>query len=276
MGVLWPGRALGKVRATSRLTAAACLGLWLTACAGGNTGWKPPPDAPKIGLKRGSAWSVVTVAPPHLVGPQINLKLHGGLLSGTISGGDAPGGAVHVKITGTGAEGFGPHGPININIHEERDRTVADGMWNGSRVHMAFSQGALRGTVASNSAFAAKTNAIELFGQEMFRRRYNPMADRIDPLPTNASCEYFLGERTSDGGLNGGSICGGMPQATRLEVPLVIQKWMTGAELVTVLVAVLSSPPVVNNDRYGPRFENNSTMYDTSTAAIDGYRGGSF
>ena len=33
------------------------------------------------------------------------------------------------------------------------------------------------------------------------------------------------------------------------------QAWMTRAELVTVLVAVLSSPPIVVAEDYGPKFE---------------------
>jgi hypothetical protein len=247
----------------------ACFGAFLVGCAGSDGAWRPPPDAPKIGLKRGSAWSLMTLAPPHLVGPQFNMTLERGVLSGTISGGDAPGGGVHVEIKGDNAEGFGPHGPINIQIREENERTIAEGMWNGARVHLAFSSNELRGTVASNSAFNAKTNAIELFGMETFRRRTNPMADQLDPLPQNVSCEYFLRDRSTDGALNGGSICGGMPQDTRLEVPLVAQKWFTQAELVTVLVAVLSSPPPVNSERWGPRIQDGSPMYDTSTAAID-------
>src|SRR5256885_1005547 len=78
-----------------------------------------------------------------------------------------------------------------------------------------------------------------------------------EPVPRNSSCEYFLTELASDGALIGGSICSGMPQPTRLEVPRVAQAWLTRPELVTVLVAVLSSPPVVVSEENGPRFDNN-------------------
>ena len=69
------------------------------------------------------------------------------------------------------------------------------------------------------------------------------------------SCEYYLDSVSTDGALNGGSICAGMPQQTRLEVPVAGQAWLTHAELVTVLVAVLSAPPVVVAEDYGPAFD---------------------
>jgi hypothetical protein len=40
------------------------------------------------------------------------------------------------------------------------------------------------------------------------------------------------------------SICAGMPQQTRLEVPAMATKLLSQPELVTVLAAVLSAPPV--------------------------------
>ncbi len=89
----------------------------------------------------------------------------------------------------------------------------------------------------------------------------------IEPLPSDVSCEYYLDSVTPDGALNGGSTCAGMPQQTRLEVPSVARAWMTHAELVTVLVAVLSSPPLVLAEDYGPRFEQPSTgSFPTSAA----------
>ena len=90
-------------------------------------------------------------------------------------------------------------------------------------------------------------------------RAFGRAADHIDPLPADVSCEYYLDQLSTDGALNGGSTCAGMPQQTRLEVPALAQAWMTHAELVTVLVAVLSSPPVVIAEDYGPRFEPPST-----------------
>ncbi len=51
-----------------------------------------------------------------------------------------------------------------------------------------------------------------------------------------------------------------MPQQTRLEVPAMARAWMTHSELVTVLVAVLSAPPVVQAEEYGPRFEPPATQ----------------
>ena len=57
------------------------------------------------------------------------------------------------------------------------------------------------------------------------------------------------------GALTGGSICSGMPQPTKLEVPRMAQAYLTRPELVTVLVAMLSAPPQSNAEEQGPKFD---------------------
>src|SRR3954451_3813757 len=84
------------------LVASGVLGL--TACAESGSSTRSGEDTPQIGLQRGSRWSVLTLKPPHLTGPQFNLVLKDGVLSGSISGGTAPGGNVHVSIAEDGAE----------------------------------------------------------------------------------------------------------------------------------------------------------------------------
>jgi hypothetical protein len=53
-----------------------------------------------------------------------------------------------------------------------------------------------------------------------------------------------LDERDRNGALLGTSICSGMPQRTRLEVPAAAAAFLTQPELVTILVAMLSAPPL--------------------------------
>jgi hypothetical protein len=217
-------------------------------------------DTPQIGLQRGGRWSVLTLKPPHLTGPHFNLLLKDGVLSGSISGGGAPGGNIHVSIAEDGAEGHGPLGPVSMEFITTEDSTTAEGMWNGHRVHLVFARDSVKGTVADNSDILTRGDPDATQGSPAWRsvRARNPSAaNMIDPLATNSSCEYFLTETTPEGALTGGSICSGMPQQTRLEVPHVAQSYLTRPELVTVLVAVLSSPPQVVSEETGPRFDTN-------------------
>jgi hypothetical protein len=232
------------------------------AAVGGGADESTSPELPKIGLQRGGHWSVLTIRPPHLNGQQFHLQLKNSVLTGAISGGDAPGGVLRVSIKEDGAEGFGPLGPVSLDFSSDEISTTAEGMWNGGRVHLVFSHDSLKGTVATNSFFSSKSNPADNNNREMRQMGAfgQKSADMMDPLPVDMSCEYFLDHVTSDGALNGGSTCSGMPQPTRLEVPKVAQAWLTRAELVTILVAVLSSPPVAVSEQYGPRIDPPSTQ----------------
>jgi hypothetical protein len=214
-------------------------------------------DTPQIGLQRGGHWSVLSIRPPHLTGPQFNLLLKDHVLSGSISGGTAPGGNIHVAIADDGADGHGPLGPVSMDFVTSEDSTVAEGMWNGHRVHIVFRRESVKGTIADNSDMNAKGDPDR---GRTFRTRGvagSSGANMLDPAARNSSCEYFLTEITSDGALSGGSICSGMPQPTRLEVPKMANTVLTRPELVTVLVAVLSAPPIVAAEELGPRFDGN-------------------
>ena len=203
---------------------------------------------------------MLTIRPPHLSGQQFHMMLKNSVLTGAVSGGAAPAGTLRVSIDKHGAQGFAPLGPVSLDYDVDEVSTKVEGTWNGGRVHLVFAKDSIKGTVASNSFFFSKSNAAGLSGNEAFRnpRLRGRAADMIDPLPRDVSCEYFLDSVTPDGALNGGSTCAGMPQQTRLEVPSVARAWMTHAELVTVLVAVLSSPPIVLAEDFGPRFETPS------------------
>jgi hypothetical protein len=246
-------------RSRPLLMAAALLAL---ACADrGGRGGPPVRDVPLIGLQRGGHWSVLTIRPPHLNGQQFHMVLKNSVLTGAVSGGAAPAGTLRVNIAKDGAQGFGPLGPVSLDYFVDEASTTVEGTWNGGRVHLVFAKDSIKGTVASNSFFFSKSNASGLSGTDAFRspRLRGRSADMIEPLPSDVSCEYYLDSVTPDGALNGGSTCAGMPQQTRLEVPSMARAWMTHAELVTVLVAVLSSPPIVLAEDYGPRFEQPST-----------------
>jgi hypothetical protein len=245
--------------ASGTLGIAALCGVVLAACA--STGSAAREETPQIGLQRGGRWSVLTLKPPHLTGPHFNLMLKDGVLSGSISGGNAPGGNLRVHIADDGIEGYGPLGPVSVDFITTEDSTVADGMWNGHRVHIVFTKESIKGTVAENSDIMARGDPEARQGMRIFRgqtRRGATGAAAIDPLPANASCEYFLTELTAEGALIGGSICSGMPQPTRLEVPKLAGTYLTRPELVTLLVAVLSAPPAVAAEAYGPRFDQNN------------------
>jgi hypothetical protein len=147
-------------------------------------------------------------------------------------------------------------GPVSLDYVNEDEGFVVEGMWNGGRVHLVFARDSLRGTVAANSLFYSKTNPQSGEVMEPFRNRIGSVAaDLLDPLPADTSCEYYLTELAKDGALTGGSTCSGMPQQTRLEVPRIAQAWLTRAELVTILVAVLSAPPSPTSELNGPRFD---------------------
>jgi hypothetical protein len=208
---------------------------------------------------------VLSVRPPHLNGPHFHFILKDGVLTGSILSATAPAGSVHVQIAEDGAEGYGPLGPVSMDYTVTPDSTVAEGMWNGSRVHIVFRRDSIKGTIADNSDSLARgdpANSMRVRGVPM---TVSPMS----PMAGNSSCEYFLTDVAPDGSLTGGSICSGMPQPTRLEVPQAAEKWLTHHELVTLLVAVLSAPPEVTAENFGPRFE---TQTAPGTPAIPGTR----
>jgi hypothetical protein len=226
---------------------------------GGGEGGLPGRDVPLIGLQRGGHWSVISIRPPHLSGPLFHLQLRNSVLTGAISGGTAPAGTLRVSISKEGAEGFGPLGPVSLDFNTDEASTVAEGTWNGGRVHLVFTRESLNGTVTTNSFFQSRTAGNNVASDTFRPRRFGRASDAMDPPPMDMSCEYYLDHVTTDGALNGGSTCAGMPQQTRLEVPALAKTWLTHEELVTILIAVLSAPPVVVAEEYGPRFDPPST-----------------
>jgi hypothetical protein len=189
-------------------------------------------EAPAIALARGARSSGLAIHPPYLSGPLFTLILQHHFLSGWIAGESAPAGAIGVHIEDESASGYGPHGPVAMDFQWTEEAATVEGQWNGSRVHLVITGEALRGTVADNSDLL--------------------VTPRRDGSHRQSSCEYVLDTRGADGAFTGTSICSGMPQPTRLEIPPAAATWLSRPELLTVLTAFLSAPPLPVSEGQSP------------------------
>lgn len=165
----------------------------------------------ELGLRRGAAWTTLTVKPPYAIGPRTNLKMNKGEFTGTIDGG-----GVRLRLDEEGFSGTGPSGNIAVSVWEGPDLLKIEGSWNGSRVHFEITTAKLSGVIA-------------VFQGRTFDSVFN--------------CQYVLDKVTATGARSGTSICGGLPEETLLEIPSAIHGWLTRAELAVILLALLSSPP---------------------------------
>jgi hypothetical protein len=188
----------------------------VAGCGGLNASARSEADArPEIAIQRGATWSTLSFAPPRIIGPSVQLELSNGGLRGF-----AGGGAMDVHIGNGEASGFGPNGPVSISVENHDGQTLVGGMWNGGTVHFTFAAGELHGSVIRRSG------GRRLAGEQ--------------------SCGYELGGTDARGALVGTSTCGGMPQATRLEIDPRVPRLMTSTELAVVLVAALAAPPMTD------------------------------
>jgi hypothetical protein len=213
--------------------------LWLLslslACAG-TIAPRETGSATAIGLQRGSGNSSLMLRLPHMYGPSFMLHLSARQLTGWASGELGPAGAFRVTIEQDGARGKGPHGTISVDYLDRDDHVLAEGQWNGERMHLEFSQKAIRGTVADNSA----------------RVGSQPGWKDLDPEAAESSCLYSLEMVDRPGSFSGTSTCNGMPEETRFEIPAAVEALFTRAELLTVLISVLSTPPAARGERRAP------------------------
>jgi hypothetical protein len=210
---------------------------------------------PELGLARGGRWSVMAVHPPYLSGPLFTLVLKDHVLGGWVAGESAPAGAVHVLIDDDSAAGYGPLGPVAIDFQVRDDANEIDGMWNGRRVHFHLDPTVLRGNIADNSVLLSRLSPLVTVERRQALHQAVRWSDREDlasPGPRDSSCQYVLDSREPDGSFAGTSICAGMPQPTRLAVPAAALDWMTRPELLTVLTALLSAPPVPPSEMAWP------------------------
>jgi hypothetical protein len=165
----------------------------------------------ELALRRGSSWSTLKVRPPLVVGPRVTLEIKQKMVSGSIDGR-----AVRLQIEEDGVKGTGPSGSVAVDISGSPDQMLIEGTWNGGRVHFDITADSFKGSLP---IFQART------------------------LSSVYYCQYVLDRTDKDGARIGTSICEGMPEETRLEVPRQVQGWLTRQELAVVLLALLSSPP---------------------------------
>jgi hypothetical protein len=112
---------------------------------------------------------------------------------------------------------------------------TVEGTWNGSRVHFVVTSESLQGSLLVPLRRPAAGVPVSL-GEQDFRSR-----DRM-----TAYCQYVLDRTNSDGTRTGMSICNGLPEDTVLEIPRVVQGWLTQQELVVVLLTLLSTPKLTS------------------------------
>jgi hypothetical protein len=158
----------------------------------------------ELGLRRGSSWQTIKVRPPYVIGPTASLELKKGTFSGMSSNGEL----VRINVDREGALGSGP-GRVDMDFASGVDEFIIDGVWNNSRVHFRITSDSFRGSLQTTGGY----------------------------------CQYVLDELLHDGARHGFSICSGLPEETRLEIPMPIQAWLTPSELAVVLLELLSDPP---------------------------------
>jgi hypothetical protein len=187
---------------------------------------------PHITLQRGGNGSSLAIRPPYLSGRDFSLTYRNNTLFGWVSPAAARAGALRVQIEPTGASGYGPHGPVGMDILADEEATVADGYWDGRRVHLALAAAGVSGTVAD------VRQPAPAFGS--------------GPI---GSCEYTLDRggffADASGVFEGFSTCLGLAQHTRLEIPGSAITLLSRSELVTILVALLSAPPLTQAEAAG-------------------------
>ncbi len=185
-----------------------------------------------VGLSRGATSSSLAMALPYLFGPSFTLRLESGKLTGWSSGTLAATGALRVHIERDGAHGQGVDGSVALHFVDEEDHTLVEGLWNGRQVRLEFSAQSIQGTVSDSS------DRGWLSGPEH--------------AGSNGYCHYRLDGVDRQGGYSGRSVCKGMPVETRLVIPPLAHTLLTRAELLTVVICLLSSPPTGRGERLSP------------------------
>jgi hypothetical protein len=192
----------------------------------------------EMALRRGAAWSTLKVRPPYAIGPRVNLHfLKQGQVSGRIdSGGDRPedraAGAVSLTIDEQGIQGTGPFGAVAVDVEEGPETLTFEGTWNDSRVNFKITNDSFKGTIP-----------IRRFDIRRLDRDDRSRPFPLDTVGGVTTCQYVLDHTNPDGAREGTSICNGMPEQTRLEIPRQVHAFLTRKELVVVLLALLSTPP---------------------------------
>jgi hypothetical protein len=164
----------------------------------------------ELALRRGSSWATMTVRPPYIVGRTASLQLRRGLFTGMSAGGKL----VHIQVDPLGALGRGP-GRVDVDfVDEGPDEFVIQGVWNSDRVHFRITSDTFEGAIQG------------AWGH----------------------CQYTLDKTLGDGSRSGSSICSGLPEETRLEIPRTVLAYLTRAELAVVMLELFSGPPTTMSE----------------------------
>jgi hypothetical protein len=204
-----------------------CLAVAVVVATVGCKQTEPLPElsgGAELALRRGASWSTVKVRPPYAIGPRVNLHFDHGHVSGQLDPGGVMMenriGALSLTINEEGIQGSGPYGAVAVDVDDQPTQLTFDGTWNGARVHFVVTPDSFKGSIPV--------------------RRYG----RSDSVSGVTTCQYVLDRVSADGAAREGtSICGGLPEETRLEIPRQVEAWLTRKEMVVVLLALLSTPP---------------------------------
>ncbi len=174
----------------------------------------------EIALRRGASWATLTVRLPHVIGAASTLRISRGHMTGMIDGG-----SVNLLIEKDTISGTGPGGTVSVDVDETDEGTEVSGTWSGNRVSFKVSADSFRGVIAIRTG---RTQA------------------------SLGTCQYVLDRTEADGARTGTSICSGLPEETRLEIPSVVYAWLTRTEMAVVLLALLSAPPYTLMEPHQP------------------------
>jgi hypothetical protein len=176
----------------------------------------------EIGLRRGAAWSTFTVKPPYVIGQAGSLRFHKGNMLGTLGGRQVnfrvePDNLSGQLSSAQRADGLPMQtgGTIEVDIDGGPESLEISGVWNGRRVRFTVTPQTLNGTISALSGYGG-----------------------------GGQCQYVLDQADQDGTRRGVSTCFGLPEETIVEIPEPLGGWLTRSEMVSVLLALLSTPPV--------------------------------
>jgi len=205
-------------------------------------GYGPRPADVEVALRRGAAWTVFSVHPSHLVGPAGTLRFERGNMVGYLN--QQP---VHLSIAEgqlTGSVG----GRVTVDYEELGGVVEISGVWNDGRVFFEITPETLRGTINAGSVREGPRSARAAAAAGPFTPLQNPLLSVGPSAGEYGRCQFVLDRLDQAGARVGTSICQGMPQPTRLEFPPQVETYLTRAEIVAVLLAVLSTAPQTDED----------------------------
>jgi hypothetical protein len=178
------------------------------------------PGGLELGLKRGAGWSTLLVRPPRVTGPNAMLELKRGRLVGTFQNRPI---SVDIKPDGLSGQiaggGAGEAGTVEVDITGGPDDLEVAGLWLGQRVHLTITPESLRGTISG---------------------------------PAAGHCQFVLDRVDKTGGRAGTSICWGLPEPTVLDLPAALPQVLERAQIVALVLVLLSSPPITHGEAARP------------------------